>query len=187
MRTLHVEEGIIEDDKLRKWVRYDVVENTQLSTIGKIYEESNDDYFADYLRWAGKGSSEEIPEYLIPLNLPSVSQFQKNVVAVDFIQSFDKVTNYILYAARVCQKLRVEEEVSRHSKLWWYSALADIYDKYRDLITKISLLKHLNLKVLKALEIAKDIKRDKLKRVILAKKFMAKRKVNKILNILKGQ
>src|SRR6266508_6375038 len=144
MRTLRVEEGIIEDNKLKKWSRYGVVENAQLSITEKIYEESNDDYFADYLRWAGRGSSEEIPEYLIPLNPPPVSQLQKNAVAVDFVQSFDKVMNYILYAAGACQKLRVEEEVSRHSKLWWYSALADIYDKYRDLITKISLLKHLN-------------------------------------------
>ncbi len=30
MRTLRVEKGIIEDDKLRKWARYDVVKNAQL-------------------------------------------------------------------------------------------------------------------------------------------------------------
>src|SRR6266498_4711692 len=156
MRTLRVEEGIIEDDKLRKWARYGVVENAQLSTTGKIYEEPNDDYFVNYLRWAGRGSSEEIPEYLIPLNSPSVFQLQKNAVAVDFIQFFDKIMNYILYAAGAYQKLRVEEEVSRHSKLRWYSALADIYDEYRDLITKIPSLKHLNPKVLKASEIAED-------------------------------
>src|SRR6266498_1069896 len=117
MRTLRVEEGIIEDDKLRKWARYGIVENAQLSTTGKIYEEPNDDYFADYLRWAGRGSLEEIPEYLIPLNPPPVFQLQKNMVAIDFVQSFDKVTNYILYAARTCQRLRVEEEVRHHSKL----------------------------------------------------------------------
>ncbi len=126
MHTLRVEEGIIEDDKLRKWVRYGIVKNTQLSTIGKIYEEPNDDYFADYLRWAGRGSSEEIPEYLIPLNPSPILQLQKNAVAIDFVQSFDKVTNYILYVARACQKLRVEEEVSCCSKLWWYSVLANI-------------------------------------------------------------
>ncbi len=187
MRTLRVEEGIIEDDKLRKWARYGVVENAQLSTTGKIYEEPNDDYFADYLRWAGRGSSEEIPEYLIPLNPPPVPQLQKNAVAVDFVQSFDKVTNYILYAAGACQRLRVEEEVSRRSKLRWYSALADIYDEYRDLITKIPSLKHSNPKVLKASEIAKDIKRDKLKRAALAKEVMAGRRVNKILDVLRGQ
>ena len=102
MRTLRIEEGIIEDDKLRKWTRYGVIENAQLSTTGKIYEEPNDDYFTDYLRWAGRGNSEEISEYLISLNPPSVPQLQKNAVAVDFVQSFDKVTNYILYAARAC-------------------------------------------------------------------------------------
>src|SRR6266542_3163118 len=170
MRTLRVEEGIIEDDKLRKWARYGVVENAQLSTTGKIYEESNDDYFADYLRWASRESSEEISEYLIPLNPPPIPQLQKNAVAVDFVQSFDKVTNYILYAAEACQRLRVEEEVSRRSKLRWYSALADIYDEYRDLITKIPSLKYSNPKVLKASEIVEDIKRDKLKRAALAKR-----------------
>src|SRR6266498_594921 len=169
MRTLRVEEGIIEDDKLRKWARYGVIENAQLSTTGKIYEEPNDDYFADYLKWAGRESSEEIPEYLIPLNPPPVPQLQKNAVAVDFVQSFDKVTNYILYAVRACQRLRVKEEVSYHLKLRWYNALADIYDEYRDLITKIPSLKHLNPKILKASEIAEDIKRDKLKRVALTK------------------
>ena len=92
-----------------------------------------------------------------------------------------------MYAARACQRLRVEEEVSCHSKLWWYSALADIYNEYRDLITKIPSLKHSNPKVLKASEIAEDIKRDKLKRTALAKEVMAERRVNKILDVLKGQ
>src|SRR6266498_42824 len=187
MHTLHVKEGIIEDDKLRKWARYGIVKNAQLSTTEKIYEESNDDYFINYLRWAGRGSSEEIPEYLIPLNPSPVPQLQKNTVTIDFVQFFNKITNYILYAARACQRFRVEEEVSHHSKLRWYSALANIYNEYRDLITKIPSLKHLNSKVLKALEIAEDIKRDKLKRVALAKEVMARRRVNKILDILRDQ
>src|SRR6266496_3908828 len=187
MCILHVEKGIIEDDKLRKWARYGIIKNAQLSITGKIYEESNDDYFADYLRWAGRGSSEEISEYLIPLNPPPVSQLQKDAIVVDFVQSFDKVTNYILYAAGACQRLRIEEEVSHCSKLRWYSALTDIYDEYRDLITKIPSLKHSNPKVLKASEIAEDIKRDKLKRTVLAKEVMAERRVNKILDVLKDQ
>ncbi len=45
----------------------------------------------------------------------------------------------------------------------------------------------MNFKVLKVLEIAKDIKRDKLKRVALAKEVIVKRRVNKILDILRGQ
>ena len=92
-----------------------------------------------------------------------------------------------MYAAGACQRLRVEEEVSYHSKLQWYSTLADIYDEYRDLITKILSLKHLNPKVLKASEIAKDIKRDKLKRTALTKEVIAGRRVNKILDILRSQ
>ena len=65
--------------------------------------------------------------------------------------------------------------------------MADIYDEYRDLITKILSLKYLNSKVLKASEIAEDIKRDKLKRAALAKEVIARRRVNKILDILRGQ
>ncbi len=72
IHILYVEKGIIEDDKLRKWMRYDIVENAQISITEKLYKEPNDDYFADYLRWASKGSSKEISEYLIPLNPPSV-------------------------------------------------------------------------------------------------------------------
>ncbi len=108
------------------------------------------------------------------------------MIAVDFVQSFNKVMNYILYAAEACQRLRVEEEVSRRSKLRWYSALANIYDEYRVLITKIPSLKHSNSKVLKASKIAEDIKRDKLKRAVLAKEIMARRRVNKILDVLRG-
>ncbi len=40
--------------------------------------------------------------------------------------------------------------------------------------------------VLKASEIAKDIKRDKLKRAVLVKEIMVERRVNKILDILRG-
>ena len=65
--------------------------------------------------------------------------------------------------------------------------MTDIYDKYRDLITKIPSLKYSNPKVLKASEIAKDIKRDKLKRAALTKEVMAERRVNKILDVLKDQ
>ena len=72
MRTLCVEKDIIEDDKLRKWMRYGIVENVQLNTTGKIYEEPNDDYFANYLRWVGRESSEKISEYLVLLNPPLV-------------------------------------------------------------------------------------------------------------------
>ena len=65
--------------------------------------------------------------------------------------------------------------------------MADIYNEYRDLITKIPSLKHLNSKVLKASEIAKNIKKDKLKRAVLAKEVMTRRRVNKILDVLRGQ
>ncbi len=38
MHTLHVKEGIIKDDKLRKWARYSIIENAQISTTGNIWE-----------------------------------------------------------------------------------------------------------------------------------------------------
>jgi len=50
MHILHIEEGIIEDDKLRKWVRYDIIKNAQISITRKIYEKFNNNYFANYLR-----------------------------------------------------------------------------------------------------------------------------------------
>ncbi len=45
----------------------------------------------------------------------------------------------------------------------------------------------MNPKVLKVSKIAKDIKRDKLKKAALVKEIMAERRVNKILDILRGQ
>ncbi len=75
--TLHVKESIIENNKLRKWIRYIIIENIQINIIGKIYKESNDDYFANYLKQADKGSSEEISEYFIPLNPSSILNFKK--------------------------------------------------------------------------------------------------------------
>jgi len=45
----------------------------------------------------------------------------------------------------------------------------------------------LNSKILKASKIAKDIKKNKLKRAALTKKILVKRRVNKILNILRDQ
>ncbi len=107
------------------------------------------------------------------------------MIAVDFIQSFDKIINYILYAVKAYQRFKVKEKISYCLKLQQYSTLTDISDKYKDLIIKILLLKYLNPKVLKASEIIKDIKRNKLKRAVLAKKVMIRRKVNKILDILK--
>ncbi len=53
-------------------MRYSIVKNAQISITGKIYEESNDDYFADYLRWISRRSSKEISKYFVSLNPPLV-------------------------------------------------------------------------------------------------------------------
>lgn len=159
----------------------------QVKITGKIHEIPNNEYFTDYLSWVGRNSIEDIPEYLIPLNPPPVPRLQKDETAVDFVQSIDNATDYILYAAGACQRLRVEEEINRRSKLRWYSALADIYDDYKSLLANVPSLKNSSPKVRKASEIAEDVKRDKLKRTALAKEVMAGRRINKILDAFNGQ
>jgi len=41
---------------------------TDFTKLNVNATEPNNDYFSDYLKWVGRESSEEIPEYLIPLN-----------------------------------------------------------------------------------------------------------------------
>ena len=178
--------GTIEDEKLRKWARFGVIENAQISISGKIYDEPDNQYFSNYLSWIEKNISNEVPEYLVPLNPPPAPHLQKNVTAEDFTQSFNKVTDYILYAAEACQRLRVDEEINRRSRLRWFSVLADIYDEYKNFVAKVPSLKG-NAKVIRASEIAKVVKKDKLKRTALAKEVMAGRRINRILIELKGQ
>jgi len=39
------------------------------------------------------------------------------MIAVDFIQSFDKIINYILYAVKAYQRFKVKEKISYCLKL----------------------------------------------------------------------
>ncbi|HEV2833630.1 MAG TPA: hypothetical protein VGW31_16740, partial [Hanamia sp.] len=91
--------GTVGDERLRKWARFGVIKNAQISITGKIYDEPDDTYFSGYLSWIDKNVSSEVPEYLVPLNPPPAPRLQKDVSAVNFIQSFNQVTDYILYAA----------------------------------------------------------------------------------------
>ena len=85
-----------------------------------------------------------------------------------------------------CQRLRVNEEVTRRSKLRWFGVFADLYDRYRSIVNDMPELID-NQDVARAMEIAEDVKRNKKKRNTLAKEAMAGRRINKLLKALRGQ
>ena len=89
----------------------------QISITSKINDKPNNEYFSNYLSWIEKNVSIDVSEYLVPLNPPPVPFLQQNVSSADFLRSFNKVTDYILYAAEACQRLRVDEEINRRSRL----------------------------------------------------------------------
>ena len=104
----------------------------------------------------------------------------------NFARNFEDATNYILFAAVACQRLRVNEEVTRRSKLRWFGVFADLYDRYRSIVNTMPGLID-NQDVARAMEIAEDVRRDKKKRNALAKEAMAGRRINKLLEALRGQ
>jgi hypothetical protein len=104
----------------------------------------------------------------------------------NFARNFEDATNYILFAAVACQRLRVNEEVTRRSKLRWFGVFADLYDRYRSIVNTMPELID-NQDVARAMEIAEDVRRDKLKRNALAKEAMAGRRINRLLTALRGQ
>ena len=65
--------GMVDDDRLRKWAWFGVIKNTQTSITGRIYDESDNDYFSSYVNWIENNDSNEVPEYLVPLNPPPVT------------------------------------------------------------------------------------------------------------------
>ena len=130
---------------------------------------------------------EEVPDYLIPLNPPPVPKLIENGYDASFMRNFEEATNYILYAATACTRLRVNEEITRRSKLRWYSVLADLYDRYKEVVNQMPSLKDGDRRVKEASELADGKKKDRLRRKALAKEVMAGRRINKILTALKGQ
>ena len=72
MYTLYIKEGIMENDKLNKQIKNNIIKNAQINIIKKIYKELNNNYFADYLKQDNRESSKEILEYLILLNFSLV-------------------------------------------------------------------------------------------------------------------
>ena len=61
-----------------------------------------------------------------------------------------------------------------------------MYDQYRSIVNTMPELID-NQDVARAMEIAEDVRRDKLKRNALAKEAMAGRRINKLLTALRGQ
>jgi len=147
-----------------------VSETHHFSTAGLVYEEPNIQYFNNYVEYTKRNTdSEEIPDYFIPLNPLPVPDMVTNDDDPKFSRSFEDATQYILFAAAACQRLRVDDEVSRRSKLRWYSVLADIYDKYRSVVQDIPGLKH-GKDVERAINIAEDISKDKKKKMPLPRR-----------------
>src|SRR5581483_8875641 len=166
-----------------------MINTNQFSTTNTVYDKPNSTYFQDYVNFIKKsaGSTSEVPDqFIIPLNPPPVPLLKHDDQEADFSKCFEAATNYILYAATACKRLRVDDELSRRSKLRWYSVLSDLYDRYRDIVASIPALKG-NKDVASAAEIAEAKKRDKKKRNALAKEVMAGRRINKLLGVLRGQ
>jgi hypothetical protein len=179
-------EGDDEFEKSRSWSELAISETHHFSTVGSVYEDPNTQHFENYVEYIKNVDSEEIPDQFIPLNPPPVPKMVINEDDAEFLRSFEDATRYILFAAAACQRLRVNEEITRRFQLRWYSALADIYDKYRPVVEAMPGLKN-DKDVERAFKIAEDVRRDKKKRNALAKEVMAGRRINRILDALHGQ
>ena len=70
----------------------------------------------------------------IPLNPPPIPMINNDGEGLNFARNFENATNYILFAAVACQRLRVNEEVIRRSKLRWFGVFTDLYDQYRSIV-----------------------------------------------------
>ena len=128
-------ENDAESDKSRKWAAFAINDTLNLSTAGTVYDEPNSKHFRNYVEYIKKNKySDEIPEQFIPLNPPPVPMINNDDEDLNFARNFEDATNYILFAAVACQRLRVNEEVTRRSKLRWFGIFADLYDQYRSIV-----------------------------------------------------
>ena len=173
------------NDKSEEWGNLAITNVHHVLTVDSVYDKPNVDFFNRYIDYIKEETSlhEEVPDYLIPLNPPPVPKLIRNEYDASFMKNFEDATNYILYAATAYTRLRVNEKIIRRSKLRWYSVLADLYDRYKEIVNKISSLKDGDKKVKEASELADEKKKDKLKRKALAKEVMAGRRINKILTV----
>ena len=170
---------------MQNWANFAISDIHKFSTAGTVYDEPNEKYFKDYIEYTKSTYIDDVPDQFIPLNPPPVPKMADEDDP-EFIKNFENATHYILYAAAACQRLRVDEEIGRRSKLRWYSVLADLYDRYKSCVNSMPQLAT-NRSVEQAVDIADDVKRDKKKRNALAKEVMAGRRINKMLEALRGQ
>ena len=100
---------------MHKWAKVAIYNTNSLSTAGTVYDRPDSEYFRRYVNFI-KGSandtSADIPNQIIPLNLPSILRLIDDDNEADFSKCFEEATNYILYVAAACQRLRVNEELS---------------------------------------------------------------------------
>ena len=84
-----------------------------ISTVDSVYDQPNANFFNSYIDFIKEESNdEEVPDYLIPLNPPPVPKLIKNEYDACFMRRFEEATNYILYAATACTRLKVNEEIT---------------------------------------------------------------------------
>jgi hypothetical protein len=154
-----------DNDKLEEWGNIAIKNVHHVSTAGSVYDKPNVDFFNKYIDYIKEETNlhEEVPEYLIPLNPPPIPKLIRNEYDASFMKNFENVTNYILYAAAACTRLRVNEETIRRSKLRWYSVLADLYDRYKEVVNQMPSLKDGDRRVKEASELADEKQKNKLK------------------------
>ena len=177
-----------DNDKIEEWGNLAIKNVHHILTTDSVYDKPDVEFFNRYVNYINEPNlHEEVPDYMIPLNLPPVPKLIRNEYDANFMRNLEEATNYILYAATACTRLRVNEEITQRSKLRWYSVLADLYDRYKEVINQMPSLKDGDRRVKEASEIAEEKRKDRLKRKVLAKEVMAGRRINKILTALKGQ
>ncbi|GBC03866.1 hypothetical protein RclHR1_05380003 [Rhizophagus clarus] len=81
-----------------------------------IYDKSNTSYFEQYVDYIAT-EHEEVPDYLIPLNPPPAPMLIQDKHDANFMRHFEAATDYILYAATACTRLRVSEKIAHRSRL----------------------------------------------------------------------
>ena len=150
------DESNTSNEKLEKWAKFGIKVD-YVETTGTVYDdpENNNEHLKDYANYLAQLNETHYDEldFCIPLNPPIVPKLIFDDSSNDFISAFEEVKDFILYAAEACQKFRVNEEISRRSKLRWYSALADAYDNYKRLLDETPILRS-SKNAIKALEIA---------------------------------
>ena len=87
-----------------------------ISTMDSVYDKPDVSYFEQYIDYITT-EHEEVPDYLIPLNPPPAPMLIRDEYNASFMRHFEATTNYILYAATACTRLRINEEISRRSRL----------------------------------------------------------------------